>query len=64
MIALDNVEVVISRVCDHLPRGVRKRHGVLLELRPKVRDLENTKIGVSRGSRKVRGRVWVVEKAQ
>jgi len=45
VVALDDVEVVIARVCDHLPRGVRKRHRVLLELRPEVRNLEDTKSG-------------------
>ena len=54
MVALDNVEVVIAGVCDHLPGCVRKRHRVLLELRSEVRNLEDTKTGVSCGSREGR----------
>jgi hypothetical protein len=57
VVALDDVEVVVSGVCDHLPRGVRKWHRVLLEFRPEVRNLEDTKVGVSRGSRNARRRV-------
>lgn len=62
MVTLDDVEVIVSRVCDHLPRGVRKRHGVLFKLCPEVRDLEDTKIGMSRRSSKTRRRIWVVRK--
>jgi len=54
VIALDNVEVVIAGVCDHLPGGIRKRHRVLLELCPEVWNLEDTKVGVSCGSREGR----------
>lgn len=43
MVCLDHVEVAISRMRDEFSRGVCERHGVLLELRSKFRDLEDTK---------------------
>ena len=54
MVALDNVEVVIAWMCDHLSRGVGQRHGILFEFCPEVRNLEDAKARVSNGSRKTR----------
>ena len=54
VVALDDIEVVVARVCDHFSRRVRERHRVLFELCPEIRNLEDTKTGVSSRSKKVR----------
>lgn len=54
MVTLNDVKVVIVGVGDHLSRSVRKRHRVLLKLRPEVWNLEDTKEEVSIRSEKDR----------
>jgi hypothetical protein len=54
MVALDDVEVVVTGVRDHLPRGVRKRDRVLLEFRPEVWNLEDAKAYMSMSDEKLK----------
>jgi hypothetical protein len=41
VVALNHVEVVICRVSDELPWGVRERHRILLQLGAQLWDLED-----------------------
>ena len=54
VVTLDDIEIVVARVRDHLPGGVRKRHRVLLEFRSEVRNLEDTKTRVNNWFKKPR----------